>query len=111
MVDRSRSVVAPDRRPPRRAGQPARGRTGTVSRSTTRSRWRYLAAAPALAMVIAGVTTTGGVAGGAQAKTAPIADSADSQDSYINYVAPKAEQSISGDKTVKGAKARSAKVQ
>ena len=54
-----------------------------MSRSSiNRRRWRVLAAAPALAMVAAGVATSG-VGGAAQASARPVADASALQTSFF----------------------------
>jgi immune inhibitor A len=57
-------------------------------------RWRLVAAAPALGLVVAGAITGGGAGGTAAAAEHPVADPADLQQSYINYVAPQVEKPV-----------------
>ncbi|HEX5997522.1 MAG TPA: immune inhibitor A domain-containing protein, partial [Jiangellales bacterium] len=80
-----------------------------MSRSSiNRRRWRVLAAAPALAMVAAGVATSG-VGGSAVAAPAAAASVNGASDAYINYVAPRGEKQISGGEKLTKSDARKAR--
>ncbi len=68
-----------------------------MSRSMTSRRWRLVAAAPAIGLVVAGAATGGGVTSSAAAVDRPVVDSSDLQETYINYVAPNAEKATGGD--------------
>jgi immune inhibitor A len=66
-----------------------RGRTGNLSRSTARSRWRYLAVVPAGALTVTGLVM--GSSGTTSAAPAPASVQLAAQDSstWLNPVAPK----------------------
>ena len=63
-------------------------------------RWRAVAIAPAIAMVVTGVAMSG-ASGSAAAAPHPVADPAALQETYINYVAPQTEKALQRDRLLK----------
>jgi immune inhibitor A len=72
-----------------------------MSRPLSSRRWRLVAAAPAVGLIVAGAVTGGGAATSAAA--APmVTDLPDSQQTYINYVAPKFDRTTGHGKNTLG---------